>query len=413
MRQGKFPVRQCVTAGGLTLAMLVWLDWCARDSYRMLAVNEELEGALTDAVGLLARGNGAIASDSVGVAAAALMPATAGAPVDASCGRYAIRTKITLSKARGVLSAASAPWRQQEAYLRTAVPFALFGALVFSWAAFSRSLRTGSPGEPDDAPESVRTRARDAALATVQLKSALLSSMSYAVRTPVSVILGYASIISERMRESGDESLRTYVGAIDRAGLRLIEIVEDLTGLSRLESGDLPIERRPLRLAPLVEAVARDFEPVARAKRLAFECSIDAPDIVVDADERFVLRALAKLVDNAIRFTESGKVSIRLYRTHAVGPCIDVRDTGIGIGPAFYPRLFERFAREDAGPAGIEQGSGLGLALARAYLERNDARILVDSGKGRGSVFTILFAETLAETPRGPDHQVPQGMHAI
>jgi signal transduction histidine kinase len=121
----------------------------------------------------------------------------------------------------------------------------------------------------------------------------------------------------------------------------------------------------------------------------------EAQDAEVWFDEYCLGHALLNLLENGIKFTNQGGLRVRVYREADGTLSIDVADTGIGIDPAFLPRLLEPFAQEETGFTRRFEGSGLGLAVAKGYLERNGARITAASAKGAGSVFTITFPRSM------------------
>jgi PAS domain S-box-containing protein len=228
-------------------------------------------------------------------------------------------------------------------------------------------------------------RAREAQQRSALLKSAFLANLSHEIRTPLNVILGGTNVIVERRRGEDADVLR----AMQRAASRLLATVEGILDLSRMETGDFEVRPVVLRLAPLLERLAREFEPLACEKGLALVCEVAEPEAAVRFDRYCLERTLANLLENAVKFTSEGRVELRLVRDQGGELYVEIRDTGVGIDPRFLPRLFERFSQEDPGYSRRFEGCGLGLALAREYVERNGGRISVESRKGVGSVFRI------------------------
>jgi CheY-like chemotaxis protein/anti-sigma regulatory factor (Ser/Thr protein kinase) len=154
-----------------------------------------------------------------------------------------------------------------------------------------------------------------------------------------------------------------------------------------------------LEIDRLLEHLATDFRVIAERKGIALTCTIDTPGAAVVFDEYCLTQALTNLLDNALKFTERGGVAYRLYRATDARLCVEIRDTGIGISQEYLSRLFQPFSQEHSGDARKFQGSGLGLALTRKYLELNGAEISVQSEKGEGTTFTIRFSrESEAES---------------
>jgi signal transduction histidine kinase len=240
--------------------------------------------------------------------------------------------------------------------------------------------------------------ARDAALESSRLKSAFLANMSHEIHTPLNIILGYADLMAERLAELGYDC-EAYAEPVRRAGKRLLDTIGAILEVSRIESGNYKLEPRALDLAEFLNRLLEEFRVLAAKKGLELRLDIQMHALVT-FDERCLSNALTNLLQNAIKFTERGYVAIRLYRDEAGVPCLQVRDTGVGIDPAFLPRVFEAFSQENPGLTRRFEGVGLGMALVRKYLELNGAEITVASQKGMGSTFTIRF---LASAPLQTD----------
>jgi signal transduction histidine kinase len=180
------------------------------------------------------------------------------------------------------------------------------------------------------------------------------------------------------------------MAAIERAGSRLLATVDEILDYARIEAGAVPIHIETVRLATMIEQVARSAAPAAIAKGIGLSCDVDAPDVTVRSDRRCLMVALGKLIENAIKFTLRGAVEIKLRRE---GPSarIEIRDSGIGIARDYLPRLFEPFSQERDNYARPFEGIGLGLTIARQFLASNNAQISVESETGRGSAFTIIL----------------------
>jgi PAS domain S-box-containing protein len=233
--------------------------------------------------------------------------------------------------------------------------------------------------------------ARDQALDASRVKSAFLANMSHEIRTPLNVILGYNSLIAEELAESGERNLGATFDSIQRAGERLMRTIHGILDFSKIEAGAFDLAPRMLELAPLVERLLADFAPIAVAKGISLTGTSGPRGAQIHFDEYCLLQGLSNLLDNAIKFTDRGGVSLDVRDDR--GPlCLEVRDTGIGIDPAYLNRLFEPFSQEESGYTRRFEGTGLGLALTRQYVELNGGRLEVESTKGRGTTFRIRFA---------------------
>jgi signal transduction histidine kinase len=242
-------------------------------------------------------------------------------------------------------------------------------------------------------------RARDAALEAVKLKSAFLANVSHEIRTPLNIITGYNELIAHHFAELGDGTQRETLEAIERASRRLIRTVQSILDMSRIETATFETDPKRLELAPLVEQITHDFHQTAAAKAITLACDVEDPDAAVEFDEYCLSQALLNLVDNAIKFTDrGGVVTIRLGSDADGHAWVEVQDTGVGIDKEYQSRLFERFSQEETGYGRRFEGSGLGLALVKNYLDLNGAWLTVDSEKHRGSRFTIYFSHPPANS---------------
>jgi two-component system, sensor histidine kinase and response regulator len=243
-------------------------------------------------------------------------------------------------------------------------------------------------------------RARDEALESARLKSAFVANMSHEIRTPLNIILGYNSMIADHLADLGDDSQHLLLEGVNRAGKRLMETIHAVLDFAKIETGSF--ETRPV-LVDLVSSVARlvaDVAMPAAEKRLivVFQNELSSRDRVIRFDEYCLTHALMNLLQNAIKFTDAGSVTVRLYHDASGMLCLAVQDTGIGIDPGYVAKLFRPFSQEHSGYSRRFDGSGLGLAVTREYLRLNGADIDVRSEKGKGSVFTIRFEPPPAES---------------
>jgi len=235
-------------------------------------------------------------------------------------------------------------------------------------------------------------RARDAALEASRLKSAFIANVSHEIRTPLNIITGYNELIEEHLAARNDESVKEYAEGIQRASARLLRTIGNILDISKIERGAFSLAPTRLEIGPLLERLLVDFRVTAERKGIALTCTIDIPGASVVFDEYSLTQALSNLLDNAIKFTVRGAITCRLYRAPDGTLCLEIRDTGIGISEEYLPHLFEPFSQERSDTRRQFQGSGLGLALTRNYLELNGAKISVQTEKGKGTTFAIHFS---------------------
>ncbi len=218
-----------------------------------------------------------------------------------------------------------------------------------------------------------------------RLRSALLANLTHEIRTPLTVILGFTSML----RRGLQERYHRFIHIIERSGRRLLLMLDTLMDLAQLEADTLELEPESCNVLDVVQSTAMHYVSLAESKNLTFE--IDLPPVAASArldPDRFE-RAMRHLIDNAIKFTDEGGVTITATSTDDA-VLIQVRDTGVGIEQAFMPHVFEAFAQESEGLSRTHQGSGIGLHVAERLIERMGGQITVESEKGRGSVFTVM-----------------------
>jgi signal transduction histidine kinase len=213
----------------------------------------------------------------------------------------------------------------------------------------------------------------------------LVANVSHELKTPITAIRAHLENLLDGVEQPDAETLQVMLAQSERLG----RLVEQLLDLSRLESGEVPLRREEVALAPLVTQVMSESE-VASADR-DVDVRSDVPDDLptIEADPERVHQVLFNLVDNAVRYTpEGGEVRIDAERRNG---SVEVRvaDTGVGIPPEDLPRLFERFYRVDPSRARGDGGTGIGLAIARSVVEAHGGSIHAVSEPGHGSTFTF------------------------
>ncbi len=230
--------------------------------------------------------------------------------------------------------------------------------------------------------------ARDAAEAANKAKSVFLANMSHELRTPLNAILGFSSML--RREPQLDADLREKLDIINRSGEHLLNIINDVLEIARIEAGRLQLETAPFDLSGTLGTIAEMMELRGRDKGLSLRLE-QAPGVprYIRADEARLRQVLINIIGNALKFTERGGVSIRLglKRDGRELIVIEVEDTGPGISEEDQKRLFKPFVRLVEG--GAQKGTGLGLAISHQYLQLMGGSIGVTSSVGRGSIFRI------------------------
>jgi signal transduction histidine kinase len=223
-----------------------------------------------------------------------------------------------------------------------------------------------------------------------RIKDEFLAVMSHELRTPLNSILGWAQLVRTG---SLDETVSTRaLRTIERNTKLLAQMIEDLLDVSRIMTGKLLLNVRPIELGPVIEASLDAVRPATDAKNIRLEVSLDPSVGAVSGDPNRLQQVVWNLLSNAIKFTPNqGHVEVRLARV-GMSAQITVADSGEGIGEEFLPYVFDRFRQADSTFARMHGGLGLGLAIVRHLVEMHGGSVSADSqGKGKGSTFTVSF----------------------
>ena len=244
--------------------------------------------------------------------------------------------------------------------------------------------------ELEEKNEALR-EAKEAAEAAAISKSAFLANMSHEIRTPLTAILGFASLLTRRL----PDKFRKYAERIEKAGGRLMETLNLVLELARLDAREARVDLEPLAVAEDAREIVELFRARAEAKglELTFSATSEARDVRALLDRGALSSILNNLVGNALKFTDEGRVAVTVRLSGATPGHVEIRvaDTGIGIEPAFVPHLFDEFAQESEGQGRSHEGSGLGLAITQRLAHLMGGDVQAESEKGRGSAFTLRF----------------------
>lgn len=219
-------------------------------------------------------------------------------------------------------------------------------------------------------------------------KSIFLANMSHELRTPLNAIIGFSEVLLQRMFGDLNERQEEYVRDVLVSGQHLLTLINDVLDLSKVEAGRMELEPTRIAVAPLIEGSVTMIRERAAKHAIALDVTVDPGVGEIDADERKLRQVLFNLLSNAIKFTpDSGRIEIGAVRRDGELR-ISVKDNGIGIAAADQARIFEKFEQAGSGRR-QEASTGLGLALAKSFVELHGGRIWVESAPGSGSTFTF------------------------
>ncbi|HWE96091.1 MAG TPA: response regulator [Tepidisphaeraceae bacterium] len=235
-----------------------------------------------------------------------------------------------------------------------------------------------------------------------RIKDEFLATLSHELRTPLNAILGWTQLL--RM-EKLDQEVGHGLEIIERNARAQTKLIEDLLDVSRITSGKLRLDAKPVALGQLIESAADGVRPTAQAKGVILDATLTPTADVVSGDADRLQQVIWNLLTNAVKFTEGGgRVEVTLRRSEA-GVRVAVTDTGRGILPEFLPHVFDRFRQADSSSTRSHGGLGIGLTIVRHLVELHGGSVRAESaGAGCGATFTVdlpLAAEQPAAAPAG------------
>ncbi len=232
------------------------------------------------------------------------------------------------------------------------------------------------------------TEARHKAEEASRMKSEFLASMSHELRTPLNGIIGFAELLRD---EAESEEARENAEIIERSSRHLLELVNSILDIAKIEAGEMVLSRQPVPLRMLASEVAAVHQGAAAAKGLGFavEMAEDLPETVT-ADPTRLRQILHNLLNNAVKFTDAGEVRLAIARQPA-GLAFHIHDTGPGISEDMQDKVFEKFRQVDAFLTRSHGGTGLGLTLARHLVELMGGHMTLASVVGQGSTFSFTL----------------------
>ncbi len=230
-----------------------------------------------------------------------------------------------------------------------------------------------------------------------RLKSTFLSNMSHELRTPLNSVIALSSVLKRKLKTSIPEEEYSYIDVIERNGKQLLDLINDVLDLSRIEAGRVEIEQTDINIKELINEMTALIKPQAREKDITLKSLIKEGLPILKSDGNKIRHILQNLIGNAVKFTEKGKVEITAFEKNKYLHIL-VSDTGIGIPPDQISHIFDEFRQIDSSTSRKYGGTGLGLSIAKRYAHMLGGTIEVKSAPGKGSDFTLILPLEPLET---------------
>jgi len=226
-----------------------------------------------------------------------------------------------------------------------------------------------------------------------EMRRDFIANVSHELRTPLSLMQGYSEALLDGMAEDIDKQNKI-ISIIHQETLRLKRMVDELLDLSRLQTGHFSLNKQELRISDMLSAIEEKYKPAVLKAGLEFRMEIE-PDLPrVYADHDRMQQVLINLVENALKHTDEGYISIKAFQDNEQ-VCIEVTDTGAGIAPEDLDFIWERFYKADKSRNRAKGGTGLGLAIVKNIIKAHNGRVWVRSEVGRGSTFGFCIPPNL------------------
>jgi len=240
-----------------------------------------------------------------------------------------------------------------------------------------------------------------------RLKSEFLASMSHELRTPINALIGYASLMLDRIY--GDLTARQEEGLsrIQGAAQHLLALINDILDLAKIEAGRMPLHLEDITLGDIVTEISQQIEPLVKKKSLTFTVEMPSKDLSLYTDRTKVKQILLNLLSNAVKFTHHGGIWVTISKDEE-DLRFDVRDTGIGIRATDLESIWEDFRQVDQSRTREFGGTGLGLSITRKLVDTLGGHVFAESVYGKGSTFTVVLPIRSVSRPEDPPRVIDE-----